>query len=57
MAGAIHLRAGGGAIRAHAGSGLAAFGAPLQARLLRQYGLPMPDRARLHFHALLDALF
>lgn len=36
---------------------LGAFGAPLQQRLFRQYGIAHPDQARLRFHVLLDELF
>jgi aminoglycoside 3'-phosphotransferase-1 len=36
---------------------LAEFGAPLQERFLKQYGIASPDHAKLQFHLLLDEPF
>jgi aminoglycoside 3'-phosphotransferase-1 len=36
---------------------LGAFGASLQERFLKQYGISKPDRDKLQFHLLLDELF
>lgn len=36
---------------------LGEFGAPLQERFLKQYGIPEPEQDKLQFHLLLDELF
>lgn len=36
---------------------LGEYGAPLQERLFKQYGLARPDQGKLRFHLLLDELF